>query len=315
MHSQTITEIAQNNKIIQLKITPSTPTRVASNPMAVISSTSGGGTFSDDDFYFSSKPRLQSVIDRNAYYIPDIMQIKMTAMQTTHRILAEAVRICMVFYGMAAPQATRLHLFDPRDIADRRSYATRGFVHSVRLRAQPQLERFIRNWIQRRRRLKFWLQLYRHWSTVATPPTSLLKSSDDVPKTQLPVRTIKYDLAPEEEDDVSVSVGAVEAAARAPCNRHSFVFEAKFSAPRRQRPTPQCTASVYFWFDLDEFDWTASLQSFERQTSISVPFRYQFEGMVYQYSASVHGHPFDFQEDILLGILDDKSKLYASLEF
>lgn len=91
--------------------------------------------------------------------------------------------------------------------------------------------------------------------------------------------------------------------------KHTFVFEAKFSMPLKQQPTPQCTANVYFFFDVPAFDWRLVTED------VCAPFAYQFEGMVFEYRPSQYGCSFDFQEDILLGILARKKHLFSRLTF
>lgn len=91
--------------------------------------------------------------------------------------------------------------------------------------------------------------------------------------------------------------------------KHTFVIEAKFSLPQNQQPTPQCTANVYFFFDVVEFDFSTVTEN------VFVPFCYQFEGMVFKYKPSLYGLSFDFQEGILLKILAHKKRLFASLDF
>lgn len=98
---------------------------------------------------------------------------------------------------------------------------------------------------------------------------------------------------------------------RWPCpsgNASTFVFEAKFSVPTRLCPTPQCTASVYFVLDVPDIDRSSLVQVF-------VPYRYQFEGMLYMHTPSARGHMFDFQEQVLTTILEQKMKLYQRLQF
>lgn len=88
----------------------------------------------------------------------------------------------------------------------------------------------------------------------------------------------------------------------------TFVFEAKFSVPTRQCPTPQCTACVYFVLDVPDIDRSSAQPIF-------VPFRYQFEGMHFMYTPAARGHMFEFQEHLLNAILEQKMKLFQRLQF
>lgn len=301
-----------------------------------LSSTSVSDLASDE--FFHENPRISNLVARYSYYVQDIMQIKLAATQLVHNVLDESIRICMVFYGKDPPLPSRLLVYDPSNSKDRDLYEDFGFDVTIRQKIEALIAKFIKQWVHKRRHLKYCLQLYRHWTTNKPRLLPLRKNTAGQ-------RIIRYadedDL--DEADDANVDeVGmaanttgkAAVAVARkdkivvdnpvpmlsVPCPpptqenmdyiiEHTFVYEAKFSAPTRQCPTPQCTASVFFWLQVDEFDW------FIQRHAIYESYRYQFEGRVYMHKPSVHGHPYDFQEGILLEILEEKYKLYDSLDF
>lgn len=91
-------------------------------------------------------------------------------------------------------------------------------------------------------------------------------------------------------------------------NQLSFVLEAKFSAPTPANPVPQSTAHVYFWFEVEEFDWPLVQR-------VCVPFAYQFEGSVFMHQPLNYGRALEFQENLLYRILADKSRLFEQLKF
>lgn len=270
---------------------------VSSNTEEVVIGDDASELLSDE--FINSNPRLSVMVRRCSHHMQDIMQIKQTATQLVHGILDEAISICMVFHGKDSPLPVRLHVYDPADPKIRALYETRGFKDTVQLRSHDMLTRFISQWVFRRRKLKFCLSLYNHWTTKIERK---FDEPDKQHKTASHIPTIRYQDLDNLPKKIAEHLDAQDI-------QHTFVFQAKFSAPMRQCPTPQCTANVYFWFQTIEFDYTT------KERSVFLPFHYHFEDRVFMHQPSVHGHAFNFQENVLLGILDAKSKMYAALDF
>lgn len=269
--------------------------------------------------FLRANPRISNLMSRFSYYVQDIMQIKLASTQLVHNVLDEAIRICMVFYGKDPPLPSRLLVFDPNDVKDRDQYDDMGFDVTIRQKIETLIGKFIKQWVHKRRRLKYSLRLYRHWTTKKvlhplpetqknTAKASVTAKTKTQPFSGDSVEDADRDNA-DASDDKDAETSVKEDGNDDVIVEHTYVYEAKFSAPTRQCPTPQCTASVFFWIHVAEFDWTQVRQP------IYESYRYQFEGRVYMHKPSIHGHPYDFQEGILLEILEHKYKLFDSLDF
>lgn len=88
---------------------------------------------------------------------------------------------------------------------------------------------------------------------------------------------------------------------------HIFIFQAIFSMPTKHNPLPLATASVFFVFRVPEIDSNAITKP------IYISYRYQFEGMTFFHEPI--GRQLDFQEGMLLEIVESKLKLYKMLDF
>lgn len=217
----------------------------------------------------SGNARISEILKHCAYSSDDIDRVQVTANQLVNHTLDRAIRVCMLV-GYDKPLPSALLLFDTKHTADHETYAELSFERAVAHKAEQMLSKFVHQWVHIRRRLLWSMRLFRHWTcTDETPPSA----GDE------------------------------------PVVKHTFVFEAKFSLPQIQQPTPQCTANVYFFFDVVEFDCGTVTEN------VCVPFAYQFEGMVFKYKPYLYGYSFDFQEGILLQILAHKKRLFASLDF
>lgn len=77
--------------------------------------------------------------------------------------LNEAINYCMIFHGMAPPAPSELCVFDPNYVGD---VYPKDEAHAFSVlveRVTGQLNRFLRQWMQRRLRFKFCVRFVRRW--------------------------------------------------------------------------------------------------------------------------------------------------------
>lgn len=117
----------------------------------------------------------------------DVSAVKLVSTQLVTDTLNQAINYCMVFYGMAPPVPSVLCVFDPSFGGDiDPEDEDQCLAHLVEM-VTTQLNRVLRQWMQRRLRFKFCVRYIRRWrSPGADADTYVFEAKFSVPTKLLP---------------------------------------------------------------------------------------------------------------------------------